>query len=98
MPRKERKQVEPEIMSEVELLRLERTNYSRDEFVVHCGFGRGSYYRWIKGETEGKVTLKQLKQMAKILKIKEVADLPDDFCSLPADCSVFATETDRSPS
>ena len=66
-------------MSPVEALRMARTDLTREQFVVYCGFGRGSYYRWITGKTDGKVTLPQLKEMARLLGIERIEDLPDDF-------------------
>lgn len=45
----------------------------------------------ISGQTQAKLTLKQLKKMAKLLGIERIEDLPDDFAptllTLPSDVS-----------
>jgi transcriptional regulator with XRE-family HTH domain len=63
----------------VDELRARLTDLTRDEFVVYCGLSRGTYYRWITGQTPAKLTLKQLKKMAKLLGVERIEDLPDDF-------------------
>ena len=77
--KKKSNQENSENMSPVEALRITRTELTREQFVVYCGFGRGSYYRWITGKTSGKITLLQLKQMARLLKIERIDELPDHF-------------------
>ena len=74
--KKERRQ---EGDSLLEALRLERTTFTQDEFCVRCGIPRSTYQRWVKGETQAKLTIPQLKQMAILLKIECIRDLPDDF-------------------
>lgn len=63
----------------VEELRVQRTQLNRDEFVVYCGLSRGTYYRWLAGKTEAKLTLKQLKAMARLLGVERIEDLPDEI-------------------
>lgn len=77
--RKPKEETVIEALSPIERLRRDRTQHNRDEFVVYCGFGRGSYYRWITGQTEGKITLRQLKTMCRLLGIEQISDLPDNF-------------------
>ncbi|MCT7958735.1 helix-turn-helix transcriptional regulator [Laspinema palackyanum] len=65
--------------SPLEDLRLERTELTQDEFCVMIGIPRATYQRWIKGQTDAKPTIKQLKTLARILKIERIDELPDDF-------------------
>jgi DNA-binding XRE family transcriptional regulator len=76
MSRKDRRQ---EGDSPLEELRLARTELTQDEFCVRIGIPRATYHRWIKGQTEAKPTIRQLKALAEILKIERINELPDDF-------------------
>ncbi|AFY81240.1 helix-turn-helix transcriptional regulator [Oscillatoria acuminata] len=76
MSRKDRRQ---EGDSPLEDLRLARTELTQDEFCVMIGIPRATYQRWIKGQTDAKPTIKQLKALARLLKIERIDDLPDDF-------------------
>ena len=76
MSRKERRQ---EGDSVLEALRLERTGFTQEEFAVHCGIPYATYRRWVKGQTLAKPTLTQLKAIARLLGIKTIDELPDDF-------------------
>ena len=76
MSRKDRRQ---EGDSPLEELRLARTELTQDEFCVKIGIPRATYQRWIKGQTDAKPTIRQLKALAEILKIERIDELPDDF-------------------
>ena len=65
--------------SVVEALRIERTNYNQKDFAEACGIPVKTYQRWVKGETEGRPTLVQLKALCRNLMIEKVEELPDDF-------------------
>ena len=65
--------------SMIEALRIERTNFNQKEFLKRCGIPHKTYRRWITGETEGKLSLKQIKALCRELKIKSIEELPDDF-------------------
>lgn len=74
--KKERRQ---EGDSVLESLRLERTTLTQDEFAVACGIPRTTYQRWVSGKTPAKLTLPQLKAIARLLEINSINELPDDF-------------------
>jgi transcriptional regulator with XRE-family HTH domain len=76
---RKKQQSREERLPTVEELRVQRTQLNRDEFVVYCGLSRGTYYRWLAGKTEAKLTLKQLKAMARLLGVERIEDLPDEF-------------------
>jgi transcriptional regulator with XRE-family HTH domain len=76
---RKKQQSKGERLPTVEELRVQRTQLNRDEFVVYCGLSRGTYYRWLAGKTEAKLTLKQLKAMARLLGVERIEDLPDEF-------------------
>lgn len=63
----------------LETLRLTRTELSQDELAFRCGIPRATYQRWIIGQTEAKLTLKQLKALCRELKIEKVEELPNDL-------------------
>ena len=65
--------------SVLESLRLERTTLTQDEFAVACGIPRTTYQRWVSGKTSAKLTLPQLKAIARLLQIHSINELPDDF-------------------
>lgn len=65
--------------SPLETLRIERTALSQEDFAKKCGIPWRTYQRWIYGETEGRLTLKQLKAMCRELNIESIGELPDDF-------------------
>lgn len=66
--------------SPLETLRIEKTNYTQEEFAKICGIPRRTYVRWISGETQAKLTPKQIKAICRELKIS-VEEIPDDFSS-----------------
>ena len=65
--------------SPVEVLRVERTPYNQDEFAVRCGIPRSTYQRWVSGTSEARPTLRQIKNMARLLGIERIEELPDSF-------------------
>ena len=65
--------------SEVESLRIERTNLSQEEFAKRCGIPRRTYVRWITGETTAKLSLKQLRAVCHELGIEKIKDIPDFY-------------------
>jgi transcriptional regulator with XRE-family HTH domain len=64
--------------SALETLRIEKTQYSQEEFAKRCGISLRTYMRWISGETKAKLTPTQMKAMCKELNIT-VDQIPDDF-------------------
>lgn len=62
-----------------ENLRIERTNLNQEQFLKAVGIPHKTWRRWITGETEAKLTLKQLKALCRVLGFKSVEELPDDF-------------------
>jgi DNA-binding transcriptional regulator YiaG len=64
--------------SPIEALRIERTNLSQIEFVVHCGIPLRTYQRWINGDTEAKLSPRQWKALMQILNLPP-EEVPDDF-------------------
>ncbi|WP_353933328.1 helix-turn-helix transcriptional regulator (plasmid) [Okeanomitos corallinicola TIOX110] len=73
------KKLKQESDSILDALRIERTTLTQDEFAYKCGIPRATYYRWITGKTEVKLTLPQLKSLCRELKIERIDELPDDF-------------------
>ena len=69
--------------SPIEALRLERTNLLQEDFAKACGIPLRTYHRWISGDTEAKLTVKQFKQIWTILGLCSISDIPDDFASSP---------------
>ena len=67
--------------SALETLRIQRTEYTQEEFAKRCGIPLRTYMRWISGESKAKFTVQQLKSICKELKISKVEDIPDDFSS-----------------
>ena len=63
----------------MEALRIEKTDLSQIEFAVRCGIPHRTYQRWIYGDTDARPTMPQLKAMSRLLGIKSIEDLPDDF-------------------
>lgn len=76
MRKKEKKKSEGE--SPIEILRMERTSFSQNEFVVHCGIPLRTYQRWINGDTEAKLSPRQWKALLAILNLPP-EEIPDDF-------------------
>ena len=64
--------------SPLDNLRIERTNYSQEEFAKCCGIPLRTYTRWILGETQAKLTPAQIKAMCRELNLT-VDEIPDDF-------------------
>ena len=64
--------------SPLEALRIERTNYSQEEFAKRCGISLRTYMRWISGQTKAKLSPAQVKAICRELKIT-VDEIPDDF-------------------
>jgi len=62
----------------IEVLRLTRTSLEQEAFIRECGFVRATYFRWLRG-SEAKLTLKQIKKLARVLNIEKIAELPDDL-------------------
>lgn len=68
--------------SPLETLRIDRTHYTQEQFAVMCGIPLRTYQRWISGETEARPTPRQWKAMMRLLNIKSLDEIPDDFGSL----------------
>lgn len=64
--------------SPLESLRIERTEYSQEEFAKRCGIPLRTYTRWISGTTEAKLTPAQMKAVCRELNLG-VEEIPDDF-------------------
>ena len=62
----------------METLRIEKTNFTQEEFVKMCGIPRKTYHRWITGKSPAKLTPKQVKSICRVLGI-DVNEIPDDF-------------------
>ena len=62
----------------MESLRIERTEYSQEEFAKRCGIPLRTYTRWISGETKAKLSPAQVKAICRELNIS-VEEIPDDF-------------------
>ena len=65
--------------SVLEVLRIERTNLNQKQFAEACSIPLKTYQRWILGKTEARPTLIQLKNVCRILQIKTIEELPDNF-------------------
>ncbi len=63
----------------LETLRIERTNLNQKDFAKAVGIPLKTYQRWVSGETIGRPTLGQLKNLCRILSIEKIDELPDDF-------------------
>jgi transcriptional regulator with XRE-family HTH domain len=77
-----KKRLLEESESPLETLRIERTEYSQEEFAKRCGISLRTYMRWISGETKAKLSPAQVKAVCKELNIT-VEDIPDDFSKSP---------------
>ncbi|WP_016951241.1 helix-turn-helix transcriptional regulator [Anabaena sp. PCC 7108] len=66
--------------SPLDALRIERTSLTQDEFAMKCGIPRATYYRWISGKTEARLTIPQVKSLCRELRIG-LDELPNDFGS-----------------
>ena len=64
--------------SPLETLRIEKTQYSQEEFAKRCGISLRTYMRWISGQTKAKLSPAQVKAICKELSIS-VEEIPDDF-------------------
>jgi predicted transcriptional regulator len=76
------KKLKQESDSALDALRIEKTTLTQHEFAMHCGIPPATYYRWITGKTEAKLTIPQMKKLCSLLSIK-LEDLPDDFGPKP---------------
>lgn len=65
--------------SQLETLRIERTQYTQKEFAKRCKIPIRTYQRWVYGETQAKLTIAQFKEICKILNIKSIDELPNEF-------------------
>lgn len=65
--------------SQLENLRIERTNLSQDELAIKCGIPRSTYQRWISGKTIARPTIPQLKMLCEELRIERIEEIPDNF-------------------
>lgn len=64
--------------SPMDALRIQRTSLTQHEFAMHCGIPPATYYRWITGKTEAKLSIPQTKKMCRLLGMK-LEELPDNF-------------------
>ena len=64
--------------SPLDSLRIARTTLTQQEFAIHCGIPTTTYYRWITGRTEAKMSILQIKKMCRLLGMK-LEELPDNF-------------------
>ncbi|MBO1058461.1 MAG: helix-turn-helix transcriptional regulator [Dolichospermum sp. JUN01] len=64
--------------SPLDTLRIEKTGLTQDEFAHRCGIPRATYYRWITGRTEAKLTIPQIKKLCRLLNMN-LEDLPDNL-------------------
>ncbi|GEM_PF-882675 len=65
--------------SRLEILRIQRTKLSQDEFAAQCSIPRRTYQRWISGETPARPTPRQWKSMMRLLRVQSIDEIPDDF-------------------
>ncbi len=63
----------------LEALIIERTNLNLTEFLKAVGIPHKTWRRWITGETTAKLTMPQIKAICRVLKVKDINELPDDF-------------------
>ena len=73
-----KKRLLEESESPLEALRIERTNYSQEEFAKRCGIPLRTYTRWIAGTTKAKLSPAQIKAVCTELNLS-VHEIPDDF-------------------
>ena len=64
--------------SPMDALRIERTTLTQQEFAIRCGIPTTTYYRWITGRTEARLSILQIKRMCRLLDMK-LEELPDNF-------------------
>jgi predicted transcriptional regulator len=64
--------------SPLDSLRIQRTSLTQQEFAIRCGIPTTTYYRWITGRTEAKMSIPQIKRMCLVLDMK-LEELPDNF-------------------
>ena len=72
------KKLKQESDSALDALRIEKTALTQHEFAMHCGIPPATYYRWITGRTEAKLTISQMKKLCRLLNLS-LENLPDDF-------------------
>lgn len=72
------KKLKQESDSALDALRIERTDLTQHEFAMYCGIPPATYYRWITGKTEAKLTIPQMKKLCRLLNTS-LENLPDDF-------------------
>jgi transcriptional regulator with XRE-family HTH domain len=72
------KKLKQESDSILDALRIEKTALTQHEFAMYCGIPPATYYRWITGKTEAKLTVPQMKKLCQLLQTK-LEDLPDHF-------------------
>jgi len=70
--------------SPIEILRIQRTQLSQDDFAIHCGIFPRTYQRWIAGKTEAKLSPRQWKALMKVLNLT-ADEIPDDFGAIGQD-------------
>ncbi|MBW4659836.1 MAG: helix-turn-helix domain-containing protein [Drouetiella hepatica Uher 2000/2452] len=70
--------------SPIELLRIQRTKLSQNEFAIHCDIPPRTYQRWIAGKTEAKLSPRQWKALMQILNLT-ADEIPDDFGAIEQD-------------
>ncbi len=73
-----KKRLLEESESPLDTLRIEKTNYSQEEFAKRCGISLRTYMRWISGDTPARLTPAQTKAICRELNIT-VEEIPDDF-------------------
>ena len=73
----------------MEVLRIELTDLTQDEFIVRCGFSRATYQRWVRGATPIKPTPEQILAVCRLCEISpktlfqrlgfDTTGVPDDI-------------------
>lgn len=63
----------------IEQLRIERTDLNLRDFLKAVGIADKTYRRWLAGDTTAKLTVTQFKALYKVLKFKNIDEIPDDF-------------------
>ena len=63
----------------IEQLRIERTNLNLRDFLKAVDIPDKTYRRWLAGDTTAKLTVAQFKALYKVLKFKDIDEIPDDF-------------------
>lgn len=85
--------------SPLEVLRIELTDLSQDEFVVQCGISRTTYQRWVREKVpldEVKLSPEQIVKMCRLCRISpktflerlgvDLAGVPDDSPANRLEC------------